>query len=495
LYLAPALRTLESRHASDRLMQRAGRAAAEWAEELATGNGSILVIVGPGNNGGDALVAARLLRQRFFAVTVVFAGDASRLPVDAAAAWRDFAAAGGSVVDEIPAQGPWSLIIDGLFGIGLARPPTGRYAALIAAINQIAGRERCPVLALDCPSGLDAERGALLGSVQGSAVRATHTLTFIAGKPGLLTADGPDHCGQIRIDRLDLDPPAELPPAGRRLSLAAFADCLAPRRRNTHKGSFGSVGVIGGAPTMVGALFLAARAALKLGAGLVYAGPLDAEARSFDPQQPELLLRRPQTLLQAPLGALACGPGLGISVEASELMETALALDLPLLLDADALNLVASEKSLQQALTSRRTPAILTPHPAEAGRLLEVSSAEIQANRLEAARELASRYRSHVALKGCGTVVAACDGQWWINTTGNPGMATAGMGDVLSGLILALLGQGWPGVPALLAGVHLHGAAADHLVASGVGPVGLTAGEVIDAARRLFNQWLREAGR
>ncbi|MDR1994302.1 NAD(P)H-hydrate dehydratase [Azonexus sp.] len=487
LYLSPALRALESHHAGDRLMQRAGLAAADWAGELVTPGGlPVLVVAGPGNNGGDALVVARLLRERFFAVTVVFAGDAKRLPPDAAGAWRDFVAAGGNAINAIPAESRWSLVIDGLFGIGLARPPAGRHAALIGAINDIAGRDRCPVLALDCPSGLDAERG----TVPGIAVRATHTLTFIAGKPGLLTADGPDYCGQLRLTRLDLDPPAELPPDGRRIALTTFAEHLAPRLKNTHKGSFGSVGVVGGAPSMVGATFLAARAALKLGAGRVYAGLIDPQAPSFDPLQPELMLRRPQALLQSALAALACGPGLGISLEASELLETAIALDQPLLLDADALNLVASEENLQQSLASRRVPAILTPHPAEAGRLLETAAAEIQADRLGAACEIARRYRSHVALKGCGTVVATADGSWWINDNGNPGMASAGMGDVLSGLVLALLGQCWPAVPALLAGVHLHGAAADRLVAAGVGPVGLTAGEVADAARSVFNDWL-----
>ncbi len=492
LYLGPALRALESRHCGEQLMHRAGLAAADWAGELvAPGGLPVLVVAGPGNNGGDALVAARLLRERFFDVTVVFAGDADRLPPDAAAAWRDFAAAGGKTGDAIPTDRHWSLVIDGLFGIGLGRPPAGRHAELIGAINDIAGRDRCPVLALDCPSGLDAERG----TVPGLAVRATHTLTFIAHKPGLLTADGPDHCGLLRLARLALDPPAELPPDGRRIVPAAFAEHLVPRRKNTHKGSFGSVGVVGGAPSMVGATFLAARAALKLGAGRVYAGLIDPQAPSFDPLQPELMLRRPQALLQSSLAALACGPGLGISLEASELLETAIALDQPLLLDADALNLVASEENLQQALAQRRVPAILTPHPAEAGRLLEVDAAEIQADRVGAAREIAHRYHSHVALKGCGTVVATADRQWWINASGNPGMATAGMGDVLSGLVLALLGQRWPALPALLAGVHLHGAAADRLVAAGVGPVGLTAGEVIDAARALFNDWLRQAAR
>ena len=492
LYLGPALRVLESRHAGDRLMQRAGLAAADWAGELvAPGGLPVLVVAGPGNNGGDALVLARLLRERFFAVTVVFAGDADHLPPDAAGAWRDFVAAGGKAVAAIPAEGRWSLVIDGLFGIGLGRPPTGRHAALIEDINAIADRDRCPVLALDCPSGLDAERG----TVPGIAVRATHTLTFIAGKPGLLTAAGPDHCGLLRLARLDLDPTAELPPDGRRITPTAFAEHLAPRLKNTHKGSFGSVGVVGGAPSMVGATFLAARAALKLGAGRVYAGLIDPQAPSFDPLQPELMLRRPQALLQSAQSALACGPGMGISLEASELLETAIALDQPLLLDADALNLVASEKNLQQSLASRRIPAILTPHPAEAGRLLETTADEIQANRVGAAREITRRYRSHVALKGCGTVVATADGSWWINDNGNPGMASAGMGDVLSGLVLALLGQHWPAVPALLAGVHLHGAAADRLVAAGAGPVGLTAGEVADAARSVFNNWLRQVSR
>ncbi|PKO87578.1 MAG: bifunctional ADP-dependent NAD(P)H-hydrate dehydratase/NAD(P)H-hydrate epimerase, partial [Betaproteobacteria bacterium HGW-Betaproteobacteria-12] len=454
LYLSPALRTLETRHADAPLMQRAGAAAADWAGELAGPRGlPILVIAGPGNNGGDALETARLLRQRFFTVVVVLAGLPERLPADARQAFQRFSEGGGSTVETIPSGNRWSLIVDGLFGIGLTRPPTSIAASLIDEINTVARRDHCPVLALDCPSGLAADTGA----VPGAAVCATHTLTFIAGKPGLLTADGPDHCGEIRVVSLELDPESELPADGRRLTRRDFAQYLQPRRQNSHKGSFGSVGVLGGAPSMVGAAFLAARAALKLGAGRVYAGLVDAQAPSFDPLQPELMLRRPHALLQTALSALACGPGLGISLEASELLEAAILLDQPLVLDADALNLIASEANLQQALASRQVPAILTPHPAEAGRLLDSSSAEIQADRIAAAREIARRYRSHVALKGCGTLVASVDGTWWINTTGNPGMATAGMGDVLSGIVLALLGQHWPALPALLAGVHLHG--------------------------------------
>lgn len=489
LYLTAGLRQIEARHAHDALMQRAGRAAADWAVELAgQRNLPILVLAGPGNNGGDAFVVAHLLRQRFFDVRVVFSGNIAGLPDDAAAAYQSFVTAGGTTTDTIPPDIHCTLIIDGLFGIGLSRAAEGFYADWIAAANALARRERCPLLALDCPSGLNAETGQVFGI----PIQASHTITFIAAKPGLLTADGPDCCGEIRLAPLGLDPATEVPPDGRRLSLDDFAPHLKARRLNSHKGSFGSAGILGGAHSMVGAAFLAGRAAIKLGAGRVYVGLLEHAAPGFDPIQPELMLRRPQALLQAGLSALACGPGLGISLEASELLDAAIGFDQPLVLDADALNLIASEGNLQVALASRKNPAILTPHPAEAARLLECSTPEVQGDRIAAAREIAARYRCHVVLKGCGSVIFTANGQWWINTTGNPGMATAGMGDVLTGIITALLAQGWPSDAALLAGVHLHGAAADRLVANGIGPIGLTAGEVIDAARTQFNAWIAQ---
>jgi len=416
------------------------------------------------------------------------------LPTDAAAACKRFSDAGGITIGAIPDSGRWSLIIDGLFGIGLGRAPAGQYAEWIAAANALAVRDACPLLALDCPSGLDADTGRAFNP----CIRASHTITFIGAKPGLLTADGPDHCGELRVAELDLPPAADVPADGHLVSAADFATHARPRPLNSHKGSFGSAGILGGAHSMVGAAFLAGRAALKLGAGRIYIGLLDPQPPACDLLQPELMLRRPQALLQAELTALACGPGLGDSLEASELLEMAIASELPLLLDADALNLVASEGNLQVALASRSNPAILTPHPAEAARLLESGTADVQGDRIAAALEIAERYHCHVALKGCGTVIATTieatagprvDGRWWINSTGNPGMATAGMGDVLSGLIVALLAQGWPVDAALRAGVYLHGAAANRLVASGVGPIGLTAGEVIDVARLIFNEW------
>ncbi len=489
LYRSQSLRRIEAAHSDEPLMQRAGAAAAAWAAELAIQRERpILVLAGPGNNGGDAFVAARLLREQFFEPCVVFAGEPGHLPPDAAAAYRRFTDAGGTTCDDIPAGPQWALIVDGLFGIGLARPPAGRYAAWIESANRLATRDACPLLALDCPSGLNADSGQAFAP----CISASHTLTFIATKPGLLTADGPDQCGEVRVADLALAPEAKVAADGRLVRCAGFASHLAARRLNSHKGSYGTAGILGGAPSMVGAAFLAGRAALKLGSGRVYLGLLDPDPPACDLLQPELMLRRPQALLQAELTALACGPGLGGSPEASALLEAALAGELPLLLDADALNLVASEGNLQVALASRGNPAILTPHPAEAARLLGCATPEVQADRIAAAQEIAERYRCHVALKGCGTVIAAVDGRWWINSTGNPGMATAGMGDVLSGLVVALLAQGWPSVPALLAGVHLHGAAADRVVADGSGPIGLTAGEVVDAARRVFNEWTAE---
>ncbi len=495
LYLSTSLRQVEQQHAHEPLMQRAGAAAAEWAASLADERGDpVLVLAGPGNNGGDAFEAARLLRERFFDVRLVCVADPEKLPADAAAARQRFLEGGGRTLATIPDVDRWGLIIDGLFGIGLTRAPEGRYGEWIQAANRLAERDACPLLALDCPSGLNADTGNAFSPV----IRATHTITFIGAKPGLHTADGPDLCGELRIADLAVNPEASVAPDARLSSTTAFSSRLRPRRRNTHKGSFGSAGVLGGSKSMVGAAFLAARAAIKLGTGRVYLGMLDAEAPAIDVMQPEIMIRRADALFQTDLQALACGPGLGKSSEALRLLEQALKVPVQLVLDADALNLLADDGRLEGNLYNRVGPTILTPHPAEAARLLGCSVRDVQSDRLRAARELAERYRSHVALKGCGTVIATTmdseagprvDRKIWLNSTGNPGMATAGMGDVLSGLIVALLAQHWPADQALLAAVHLHGAAADALVADGIGPIGLTAGEVIDAARRLFNAW------
>lgn len=486
LYRAAGLRRLEAAAADQPLMQRAGLAAADLAGELARDSQSpILILAGPGNNGGDGFEAARLLRQRGQDIRLVFAGDAAKLPADAAAARERYLAAGGQVLADIPKGPRWGLIIDALFGIGLQRPLQGIHAELVAAANRLAASCNCPLLALDCPSGLDADTGA----VRGLAIRATHTITFISGKPGLLTNEGPDHCGLLQMAPLALDAPALVPPEGTGLGRADFVDFLQPRRRNSHKGSNGSAGILGGAPGMVGAAFLAGRAALQLGSGRVYVGLVEPGTSAFDPVQPELMLRSAAQLLTTPLSALACGPGLGAEPLRAQLVEAAAALQIPLLLDADAINLLAAEGNLKIAIATRRAPTLLTPHPAEAARLLGSDTAAIQADRISAAIEIAGQFNAHVALKGCGTVLATPEGEWRINTTGNPGMGTAGMGDVLSGIVVALIAQGWPAHAALAGGVHLHGAAAD-LLAAEQGEIGIAAGETIAAARHLLNRWV-----
>ena len=496
LYRAADLRRIEAAAADQPLMQRAGYAAAKLAMMIGGDRGAaILVLAGPGNNGGDAFEVARLLRERFFDPYTVFLGNAKGLPPDAAAAHQRFVEAGGITHSALPAifEGPrWSLIVDGLFGIGLKREIVEPYAGLIHNVNALAIRDGCPLLALDCPSGLDADTGKL----SGATILASHTITFIGGKPGLFTGDGPDHCGEVSVAPLDLDAQSIMPAAGRSVGRELFSAQLKARPHNCHKGSHGDAGILGGAPTMVGAALLAARAALRLGSGRVYVGLIDKHAPALDAQQLELMLRTPEKLIGSGLTALACGPGMGTSHEARVLLEKACALDLPLVLDADALNLVAAEGELHVALATRNpsvAPTVLTPHPAEAARLLDCDVAVVQADRIGAALELSTRFNALVALKGCGTVVASPEDAWFINTSGNPGLATAGSGDVLTGMITALLAQGWPPLEALLAAVHLHGCAADCLVAQGSGPVGLTAGELIDSARGCLNAWISGA--
>ena len=442
------------------LMQRAAAAAADLAQKIISERKDVLILAGPGNNGGDARVMARLLEERFFRVTVA------------------------SKRAEVPDKA-WGLVVDGLFGIGLAREVAGEYAALVDYANA----QRCPVLALDLPSGVHSDSGRVLGR----AVRATHTVTFIALKPGLLTLDGPDHCGKVEVADLGLDAARIVAPSAWVAGRGMFKELLKPRPRNFHKGLAGSVAVLGGASGMTGAALLAGRAALKLGAGRVYVGLLE-ESISVDVSHPELMLRHPDDALGQDLDALVVGPGLGQGERAETLVGAALASDLPCVLDADALNLMSESEDLRHACARRDAETLLTPHPAEAARLLAITTADVQADRVKAARILAENLRAHVVLKGVGSILVARDAHWFVNTSGNPGMASAGMGDVLAGMLGALLAQRYSGETALVLGVHLHGAAADDLVEAGVGPVGLTAGEVIEAARRRWNRWLGRHG-
>lgn len=480
LYDLAQLREIEQRHAAEGLMEKAGLTAAGMARKLLREHEySVLVLAGPGNNGGDALVAARHLKMAWHQVTVVFTGDRARLPADAAAAYDAWVAVGGALCSEIPPHGRWQLVIDGLFGIGLSRELDAHYCGLIGQVNALG----LPVLALDIPSGLCTATGRVLGA----AIKAKHTLSFIGLKPGLFTLDGPDHAGEIHLETLGLEIKdsrvagmlVDQPPA---LPL--------PRKLNSNKGSHGSVGVIGGAEHMAGAAILASRAALLLGAGRVYCGLLANQPLVLDTAQAELMLRDAASV-PALSSVLAAGPGMGSSSAAMAVLHEVLAQPQPLVLDADALNLVAEHPGLQQRLKGRAAGnTVLTPHPGEAARLLGCSNDEVQADRIASALKLAHAYQAAIVLKGCGSIIALPDERWFINRSGNPGMASAGMGDTLCGIIAALLAQGMTMEQAILLGVYLHGAAADALIRRGIGPVGLTASEVALAARELLNGWV-----
>lgn len=456
LYTAAAIHAIDRewarRHPGIPLMERAGAAAAELAGTLASESGGpVLVLVGPGNNGGDALVAARLLAAQGFRVVAASRADPARLPPDAARAWAAWRESGGTVREDIPAGGRFGLVVDGLFGVGLQRDVAGAEARWIAQANDM----NCPKLALDVPSGLDADSGRL----HGCALRADHTLTFLGLKPGLFTADGPDHTGSVQLDTLGITPDALPATPGIVLTRLEARHCLPPRAQNSHKGQFGHVGIVGGAPGMVGAALIAGRAALRQGAGSVTVGALDARV-VVDYIEPRLMFGVPESLIASRPDVLAIGPGMGQTTQAHVALEAALAAPCPLVLDADALNLLANDGALVAQAARRVAPTLLTPHPGEAARLLGTATAVVQRSRIESALRLAAQFRAHVALKGAGTVVAHPDGRYAINTSGGPWLAQAGSGDRLTGMVAALLGQEMDAADALEAAVWLHGGAA-----------------------------------
>lgn len=475
VFTTAQIRAIEQANSTHGLMEKAGLAAATLAQELADDGLPILILAGPGNNGGDALVAARYLKAAWYAVDVVLTGEAQKLPPDAAAAHAAWIACGGESMPEIPPARDYCLVIDGLFGIGLARNLDDRHTALVNTVNAL----NAPILALDVPSGLCADTGRVLGA----AVIADHTLTFIGIKPGLCTLDGPDHVGMLHATDLGIGTPE---PQGWLVNAAPALPN--PRRKNSHKGRYGSVAVLGGNDTMAGAALLAARAALLCGAGRVYCGLLAHNAPAVDLSQPELMLRDSDALLQLEaISAWVVGPGMGRTSKAISLLHNTLQQPAPIVLDADALHLVATSTDMQ-AVLKLRAATILTPHPGEAASLLACSTAEIQQDRVAAALKIARQTQAIVVLKGCGSIIATPDGRWFINTSGNPGLSSAGMGDVLAGIVASLIAQDMQPLDATLLGVYLHGAAADNLVADGIGPVGLTASEIVQEARNWLNQ-------
>ncbi len=496
--------------AGSELMERAGRGAfdrlrARWPQAR-----RIAVLAGAGNNGGDGYVIARLALAQGWTVWLLTLGDHERLRGEAAAAARGFADVGGRVEPFRGLPRGVNLIVDALLGTGLERPVAGDWADAIEQINA----SRAPVLAVDIPSGLHADTGRVLGC----AVRADLTVSFIGLKQGLFTGQGPDCCGEVLFDALQV--PAAIYAgqilAARRLDWRKERELVPRRRSAAHKGDCGHVLVVGGAPGMSGAARLAGESALRTGAGLVTIATHAAHAAFLNLTRPELMVRAVADAAELAAVAtradvIAIGPGLGQDEWSLALFEQALALNKPLVVDADALNLLA-------AAPRRCAHWVLTPHPGEAARLLGCSAAEVEQDRFAAVEALQRRFDGVVVLKGAGTLIKGPGHRpVGLCSDGNPGMASAGMGDTLTGVIAALLarrrGLGWPppiepgskaGVqlefdahlhpqlppefePALepeqaaSAGVCLHAAAGDRAARYGI--EGLLAGDLIDSLR------------
>jgi len=444
------------------LMRRAGLAVARLSLAIAPHAHRIRICAGPGNNGGDGLEAALHLHSAGKSVTVMLLADTSRMPGDARDALTR-AQAAGVRIEQAAADDAASadLAIDALLGVGSNRAPEGALAACIDELNA----QRCPVLAVDIPSGLHAGTGALLGQ---QAVRAQHTLALLSLKPGLFTASGRSHAGTVWFDDLGVEAAA-----GDADAWLAGADGASRRERTheQHKGSFGDVAIIGGARGMTGAALLAARAALACGAGRVYVSLLDENGMAHDPARPELMFRPSwwktnESTLSATTVVCGCGGGAAVREALPRLLSVAGRL----VLDADALNAIATDTTLQsllQARAARARSTVLTPHPLEAARLLGVPTPEVQADRLTAARTLSARFDCVVLLKGSGTVIAAPGHVPRINPTGNAALATAGTGDVLAGWLGGLWAQeaGADEIEQVLrvvcAASYSHGAAAD----------------------------------
>lgn len=440
------------------LMSRAGLAVARLALAVAPHARNIWVAAGPGNNGGDGLVAARHLLAAGRRVRVSLTGDPARLPSDAARALTEARAAGVPIEPAIAPSAECTLAIDALLGLGSARAPEGAIARGVAVLNGLG----CPVLAVDLPTGLATDSGRLLGD---AAVRATHTLALLTLKPGLFTAAGRDHAGRVWIDTLGIDAGAQSA-----TSWLAGPPLPRPRAHAQHKGSFGDVVVIGGAPGMGGAALLAASAALAAGAGRVWLGRLDDAGFAVDGAHPELMPRPASELLdpaRLATSTVVCGCGGATAVAA--LLPAVFAHARVLVLDADGLNAVAADPALASALAARaerELPSVVTPHPLEAARLLATDAKTVQADRIDAAGALARQLRCTVVLKGSGSVIAGPDRRPTINPTGNARLAVAGAGDALAGWLGGWIAAGAASTPAAVhdaaaESVWLHGRAAE----------------------------------
>lgn len=460
------------------LMERAAAATVSAAVARWPKARRWLVVCGGGNNGGDGYVIARVAAAAGCEVSVRALVPLADLVGDAARAAAEFLRAGGHVEPFTEGLPCADLVIDALLGTGLGRPVTGNWLSAILAINE----QPAPVVAVDVPSGLDAGSGALLGA----AVRANLTVTFVGRKTGLFLGQGPDLTGTVEFADLGI-PPAAYSEAVVRFQLfdePELAACLPPRRATSHKGHFGHVLVVGGNHGMAGAVRLAGEAALRAGAGLVTVATRPANAPLLTVARPELMTLGVESAIDLDTAltratVIAIGPGLGTDNWARALVDRIFQAGRPMVVDADALNLLATEPMANDNW-------ILTPHPGEAARLLGWTSAVVQADRLGALTTLEKRYGGTVTLKGRGTLVGAAGRCPWLIDGGNPGMASGGMGDVLTGLTAGIMAQ-MPGDlhRAAAAAAFVHARAGDS--AAGQAPRGLLASDLLAAIRPCMN--------
>ena len=484
LYLAAQVRELDRIAIEEfsipgiTLMERAGDAAYQLIRTKWPKAKNILVLCGPGNNGGDGYILASLAREENLLVNLRQVGDHQKIAGDALLAAERCTASG---LQPLPLTNEnlddCDVIVDALLGTGLDREVTGQWQEVINDINF----SNTPVLSLDIPSGLNADTGCIMGC----AVKADATMTFIGLKQGLFTGQGVEYSGEIHFNKLNVPDEVltKVNSMTEQITLDDLQSVLKPRSKSSHKGDFGHVIVIGGDKGFAGAARLCAEAAARTGAGLVSLATRDVHAALISMAVPEIMAHSIEKSIDIkPLlekaSVVAIGPGLGQSKWGASLFSKILESKLPLVVDADALNILAREPVYSDRW-------VLTPHPGEAARLLNCDTPEIQSDRISAAREIQKKFGGVAVLKGCGTVIADGEGNVSICSAGNPGMASGGMGDVLTGVIAGLYAQGVCAGDAARLGVCLHAAAADNAAVEG--ERGMLASDLMPWIRKLVN--------
>ena len=464
------------------LMQGAGASVFNELKQVFRQVGNqIHVFCGGGNNAGDGFVVASLALRQELSVKVYALSDVEKLQGDAQQAYQLFKNSGGQL-SELPSELKLGVVIDALFGTGLDRDVGGDYLTAINLINE----SGLPVLAVDIASGLNADTGCAMGV----AVKASKTISFIALKQGLYTADGPELSGEVILDDLAVaeDIVKQQVSQAELVQFEVISKTLKPRQKNSHKGSFGHLLLIGGTAGFSGAIRLAGEAALRTGAGLVSIASRPEHAGLINITRPELMChgvdnRQQLASLAKQASVLAIGPGLGQSAWSVGLFEAAIEFNKPIVIDADGLNIL-SQTSLQGE------NHVLTPHPGEAARLLACSTAEIQQDRFAAIKALQQKYKGVVILKGSGSLLYDGQGSVEICQAGNAGMASGGMGDVLTGVIAGLLAQGYALKTAARLAMLIHATAAD--IAAKEGERGLLASDLFTPIRQLVNPQIVE---